>query len=360
VTSAASTVLFDHVVLARSRVGCLASGAPDTTAPTVSIAAPTGGATVSGSAVTVTANASDNVGIAGVQFKLDGTNLAAEELIAPYQIVWDTTAVPNGQHTLTAIARDAAGNTTTSAAVTVTVSNSAPPPSAGWPNQPAGFTLVSDQPWNQLTGNGWNYLRRSASKDSDIITDATLPFSPTQSLRIIFTPDQGDNHEPGVHWMGGLGGLKEVYTGWWIKTSPNWTCSPAGCGKMTFLFALGGANVYTTLLNPESGIGPPYRVGLRPQWGGYPGNILPNVATTWINPGEWHRIEFYYKWETTPGVSGDGIIRWWVDGVLNGNHTNITYPSASGFNEFQFAPTLQNAPTAEMYMYIDHTRLSRW
>src|SRR5262249_29816811 len=42
-------------------------GVADTTPPTVSMTAPANGATVSGS-VTVSANASDNVGVAGVQF----------------------------------------------------------------------------------------------------------------------------------------------------------------------------------------------------------------------------------------------------------------------------------------------------
>jgi hypothetical protein len=94
----------------------------DTTPPTVSITAPANGATVSGT-TTVSASASDNVGVVGVQFKLDGANLGAEVTTAPYSISWNTTTASNGSHTLTAVARDAAGNTTTSAAVTVTVSN---------------------------------------------------------------------------------------------------------------------------------------------------------------------------------------------------------------------------------------------
>src|SRR5262249_52483601 len=94
----------------------------DTTAPTVSLTSPTAGATVSGT-ITVSANASDNVGVVGVQFKLDGANLGAEDPASPSSVPGNTTTVPTGSHTLTAVARDAAGNTTTSAAVTVTVSN---------------------------------------------------------------------------------------------------------------------------------------------------------------------------------------------------------------------------------------------
>ena len=44
----------------------------------IAISAPTSGASVSGSSVSVTATATDNVGVAGVQFKLNGSNLGAE------------------------------------------------------------------------------------------------------------------------------------------------------------------------------------------------------------------------------------------------------------------------------------------
>jgi chitodextrinase len=106
------------------------TNACDTTPPTVSITAPVGGTTVSGS-VAVNANAADNDTVAGVQFKLDGNNLQAEDTTSPYGLMWDTTTATNGSHTLTAVARDASNNTTTSASVTVTVSNVAPPPPTG-------------------------------------------------------------------------------------------------------------------------------------------------------------------------------------------------------------------------------------
>jgi hypothetical protein len=99
---------------------------PDTTPPSVSISSPGNGQTVSGT-VTVSANASDNVGVAGVQFRLDGANLGAQDTSAPYSVSWNTTGVANGSHALTAVARDAAGNATTSATVTVTVNNAPPP-----------------------------------------------------------------------------------------------------------------------------------------------------------------------------------------------------------------------------------------
>jgi hypothetical protein len=97
----------------------------DTTVPTVSITAPTAGAPVSGANVTLTATASDNVGVASVQFQVDGANVNAADTTAPYSVTWDSTTVANGSHTISAVAKDAAGNTSTPASVTVTVSNTA-------------------------------------------------------------------------------------------------------------------------------------------------------------------------------------------------------------------------------------------
>jgi hypothetical protein len=92
----------------------------DDAGPTVSITTPTNSSTVSG-ATTVTASATDNVAVVGVQFKLDGVNLQSEDTVAPYSISWDTTTASAGSHTLTAVARDAAGNSTTSSSITVTI-----------------------------------------------------------------------------------------------------------------------------------------------------------------------------------------------------------------------------------------------
>ena len=99
----------------------------DTTPPTVSVTAPTNGATVSGT-IQVTANASDNDAVVGVQFKLDGADLGPEDTSAPYSFTWSTTTVPNGSHTITAVARDPSANAATSASVPITVTNNSPPP----------------------------------------------------------------------------------------------------------------------------------------------------------------------------------------------------------------------------------------
>jgi hypothetical protein len=274
---------------------------------------------------------------------------------APLLATVSTSGVVSGVAVGTATIRATSEGISSSAAITITT---APSGGGSASHEPAGFRTFNDQPWDFLTGNGWNYLRRTASKDAGIVLDATALRSPADVLRIIFTTDMRRDTEPGVHWLR-LPWVTEIYTSWWMKVSPNWTCSPAGCGKITFLFAQDGAGqVYTNIYNSASGQGAPYRVGVNTEWAPYGQMIwMPNVTTTPVNPGEWHRIEVYYRWETSAGAS-DGIVRWWVDGTLNGSYTNVRYPSARGFQEFQYAPTLQNPPTAEMYMYVDHTYVS--
>jgi uncharacterized protein (TIGR03118 family) len=98
--------------------------APDTVAPMVALTNAPG--TVSGT-VPLTATASDNVGVSSVKF-FAGTTLIGMATTSPFTVQWDTTKVANGAFQLTAQAADAAGNTTTSPAVAVTVSNKAPAP----------------------------------------------------------------------------------------------------------------------------------------------------------------------------------------------------------------------------------------
>ncbi|PYQ24502.1 MAG: hypothetical protein DMF81_05220 [Acidobacteria bacterium] len=98
--------------------------APDTVPPTTSITAPASGATVGGT-TTVSASASDNIGVTKVEFYVDAA-LKATDTTSPYSFAWDTTAYAAGSHGLVSKAYDAAGNVGTSATVTVTVSNTGP------------------------------------------------------------------------------------------------------------------------------------------------------------------------------------------------------------------------------------------
>jgi len=89
----------------------------DTTPPTVS-ASEVG---TSGN-ITLSATASDNVGVTKVEFWVDSA-LKGTVTAAPYQITLDSLTLPNGSHTLVAKAFDAAANSTSSSPVTFTITN---------------------------------------------------------------------------------------------------------------------------------------------------------------------------------------------------------------------------------------------
>ena len=221
---------FAHLVAAKSYIGCLTAGSSDTTPPTVSITAPAAAATVSGTTVAVTALASDNVGVAGVQFKIDGVNLGSEVTASPFSIGWNTTALANGSHTLTAVARDAAANTAVSAGVTVTVSNAAG--GSSWPNEPSGMTLLSDWGLDQqppfsgdvpIVGSaGWKIVSQASPGSSrgwvERVLDATAPLSPSNVYDFVYPQGMVEGNAPGTVYFDGIS-QKEVYAGFWWKAS---------------------------------------------------------------------------------------------------------------------------------------------
>jgi hypothetical protein len=133
----------------------------DSTPPTVTMTSPSNGTTVSAT-VTVSATATDNVGVVGVQFLLNGATLGAEDTTAPYSVAWNTTAVANGTYSLSARARDAATNQMTATSINVTVNNSTPAPPSG---------LVAAYSFNE--GTGATLTDRSGSGHAGAISGAT-------------------------------------------------------------------------------------------------------------------------------------------------------------------------------------------
>lgn len=117
----------------------------DTTVPAVALTAPVTGSTLSGM-VTISANASDNSGVAGVQFLLDGALLDSEDVASPYTISWNTVGAANGPHTLSGRARDSSGNLAVSPLVTVTVANTGV-------TGPLPFGLVAAYGFEEGTGS---------------------------------------------------------------------------------------------------------------------------------------------------------------------------------------------------------------
>ena len=126
---------------------------PDNTPPQVNVTAPTQNQSVTGP-VTLSASSSDNIGVVGVQFRVDGAPVGPEISQSPWQTSLSTTSFTNGDHDITAVARDAAGNTATSPAVTINVNN--PAPTTG---------ILADHPRMVLNPTRLAELRAAACRD---------------------------------------------------------------------------------------------------------------------------------------------------------------------------------------------------
>ncbi|MBX4191743.1 MAG: fibronectin type III domain-containing protein, partial [Candidatus Doudnabacteria bacterium] len=165
----------------------------DGTAPTVSVVAPS--STLTGS-ITLSATTNDNVGVLGVQFKLDGVNLGLEDTSAPYSFVWDTTSATNGTHNITTVARDAAGNITTSSAASVTVNNiPTPPPTPPPPIIPPPTATISVSPSTIIVGQTATLSWSTTNGDNNsvnpnigtVASSGTRIVSPTATTIYIIT-----------------------------------------------------------------------------------------------------------------------------------------------------------------------------
>jgi hypothetical protein len=307
----------------------------DTQAPTISITSPTGG-TVSGT-VTVQATASDNVGVVRVQFLLDGANLGAEDTSAPYSVQWNTNWVANGQHTLSALAWDAAGNMATSDSVSVLVSNTAGSATILWSDNiqagsdPWGFdwtntehpigTTVAPSDANganlsrvadPLGGGGYalrlygNLDSNGARAEADVLSFVNSIFnSQAKSPEGIWVAQQW-------YFPQALSAGSDDYP--WINlwdwhstnASDRWHTSPAIMpekdGTMQFRLVWGGGSA---AYNNTSG-----------------------VSSIALPVGQWFDVEMHYAWTSTNSAT----ISVWINGALAIEQTNCRTRDAAHTN----------------------------
>jgi hypothetical protein len=264
---------------------------PDTTPPTVSITAPANGATVKGM-VTVTASASDNIAVVGVQFFGDGMPLG-EDITAPYSISVDTTTTKDGPHTITAIARDAAGNfSNPSAPVTVTVANNAAPPPP-----PPSTRFEDTDPSVVYSGPGWRadvYAALSAGQatDSDQAgAQATFTFTGTS-----------------VNWIGGRWveeGIAQVFLDGSLVAQVD-TYSKTKEVQVPLFTALNLADTSHTLTIAPTG----------------PKNVLSNLAFVLVDAFDVPAATISRMQETDPNVAFTGS--GWLQGVTGAEYSGGT------------------------------------
>jgi chitinase len=157
----------------------VATSRVDNTAPTGSITAPAGGATIGGTNVQLKANAADSgSGVATVQFRVDGTP-AGTVAAAPWTLEWDASSTPSGAHTVDAVVHDTAGNSTTTTGVSVTVDSSPPSVTLDDPGAllSGPVTLRATSPDPDTTRVDFQISAAGAGVWTTIATDASPPYA---------------------------------------------------------------------------------------------------------------------------------------------------------------------------------------
>jgi len=157
----------------------------DTVAPSITLTTPAPNATVSGT-VNLAAIATDNIGVKGVQFRIDAAALGGEDVKAPYSASWNSAIVSNGTHTISATARDEAGNVS-AASVSAIVSN----PAIARPESATVSSGTFDSgTLSSLVANDNNYFVVRSTK-SGVTRYATTTFGfgriPSSTARLDFS-----------------------------------------------------------------------------------------------------------------------------------------------------------------------------
>ena len=160
----------------------------DINAPTISMTARPP-APSRGSSVVVAANASDDSGVAGVQFLLDGAPLGAEVTSLPYSITWDSTTVAPGTHTRPHWRATPSGGPAVSGSINVTTAGSKLTPTIAWA---APAPIASGTPLGPVQFNA------TASVPGTFVysppAGTVLPVGTGQPLSVTFTPTDTANY----------------------------------------------------------------------------------------------------------------------------------------------------------------------
>jgi hypothetical protein len=150
----------------------------DNTSPAGAVTIPVAGATIGGPTLSLHASAADGGSdVSSVQFRVDGTSVATVTS-APWAASWDASSTSSGAHALTAVVTDAAGNTFTTANVSVTVDSTPPTVTLADPGTPlSGLVTVSATSPDGDTAQVAFERRPAGGSWTTIATDTSAPYA---------------------------------------------------------------------------------------------------------------------------------------------------------------------------------------
>ena len=288
------------------------------------------------------------------------------------------TGVAAGTATITATSEGKSGTA-------LIVVASAPPPGTN-PNEPSGYTRFAEHdfstPITQSTPSATGLMGLWAIDDPTLLPNMTYavdlgaPRSAPQVFQGKF-PAGLQGGFTSIKWQGWDAAadgnsygteMREIYLSMWIKiVGPDYENQPVAGTKMGFF---GYAEPKSSPGNqgvPKIKVDSPQirsDFNLRFEQQNTVDRILDqNVDTRRLMTcGVWHRWEMVLRLNTL-GVT-DGVLRWWVDGTLIMDYSDVTYITPGntlGFYTFKFWPYwggIGGSKTRDDYMQVDHIYIS--
>jgi len=250
-----------------------------------------------------------------------------------------------------------------------------PPPAVvgggQWPNEPQGFVPISDYGFDDTIPATDNAVPLGTSRwhvqwnpvgNGVRIADRGAPLSPPAVYQVKYPVGFVDGSAPSTVEFPLSPPLTELYWGFWWKPSNPFQSHRSGVNKIAFIWTPSGSTDLLYFdLSPN-----PWRIrcmndlytGHGPSAGA---RLEPNITRTVITLGEWHRIEVHVRYSTRD--QADGILKWWVDGVLNGVYADLKMTQDGGFDHVSFSPTFggneRDRKRQTDYYWFDHTHISR-
>ena len=237
--------------------------------------------------------------------------------------------------------------------------------SATWPQEPAGSSVLLDHNFSTALGSGMTDYYNSRSRPGALQADATAPVSASGCFVSYITAGSNTGGTE-LGWTSGGTVYDDMFVGMSWRTNAQFEGRPQG-NKTFFMRGPGGDGLSNRTngvflfnnasLNNGSGV-----LIFAPNTGNLsnqqitgstdPGvPIFPNVGNGTVTRGVWYKIQAYMK-KSTNATSQDGILRWWINGVLVGNYTNVNYPG--GFNEWLWSETWDGTPNFTVNVQWEH------
>jgi hypothetical protein len=324
-----------------------AAGVVDTTPPVLSLIAATSIGT-SAATITWTSNeVSDSQVDYGTTSSYGTTTSLAATLVTAHSVLLSGLSAGTVYH-FRVRSRDAAGNLALSNDSTFTTLAGGASP---WPHEPSGFVPYTDWGVAALSGSGWNTVNSNGY--ASIVSDATAGVSAPLVGQWMYPTGFGGGTAPATMYHPLPAAFNEGFVGVEWKASNPWQGHSTYVNKIYFLLGGSCGNLIPIMYGPPGG---PYDLRVAPEWGSW-SFLTPNMNNVPVALGTWHKIEMYFKYNT----AGAGIVRWWMDGTLIGDYSNVTFPASGCFSEFQFSPTwggVGDTKSETDYFWFDHAHIS--